>query len=203
MRYLASFALVCFATAALAEDLFPPPWRGEPNTTFQHWTFDTDQSTGGGGTGQWIPEVADNPYGQPYIDTFWGDETWLPDYEGRSGVMRMWAGIAYINLPNVPDPDDWKIVWLQSTWSGDPVMWTFSDPPAADIFDLGTIDLGDGWFHTTYEIWIPGNPPFETIGLNNSNGTTYFDQIVVDTICIPEPASLLLLGFAAVLLRRR
>jgi len=203
MRYLSILTVVCFATAALAEDLVPPPWRGEPDTTFQHWTFDTDQSSGGGGTGQWIPEVADNPYGQPDIDTFWGDETWLQDYEGRFGVMRMSSNIMYINLPNVPEQNDWKIVWLQTTWRDDPVIWTFSDPAASDIFDRGTIDLGNGWSHTTTEIWIPDNPDFETIGLNNSIGTTYFDQIVVDTICIPEPASLLLLGFAAVLFRRR
>jgi hypothetical protein len=45
-RFALSAAIVLTGAAgrALADDSDPPPWRGNPGSTWQEWTFDTDQS---------------------------------------------------------------------------------------------------------------------------------------------------------------
>ena len=193
-------AAALLTPAAFADDLNPPPWRGEPGTTFQHWTFDTNQNPNQDGS-PWYPEIDMNPYGEPWISTYYGDENWYDVWEGRQGVMEPWASEMYINLPNSNEPLDWKIVWIQMTWwsyySGPEFMG--SDPPG-DLVGDETIDLPDGWFHTTWEIWIPGNPDFETISVMTD---CFFDQIVVDTWCVPEPATLSLLALGGLALVRR
>ncbi|MHC4646467.1 MAG: PEP-CTERM sorting domain-containing protein [Planctomycetota bacterium] len=62
---------------------------------------------------------------------------------------------------------------------------------------------GDYW-NITYHIILEPNPASETIWVQPRDCTLYIDEIVVDTICTPEPGTLLLLGLGGmVLLRRR
>ena len=70
-------------SAVVAEDLVPPPWRGEPGTTLAHWGFGTDQPGG--------PDVAvDNPFGTPQLVTISvTDGGWLAFSDGRSGVWSL------------------------------------------------------------------------------------------------------------------
>jgi hypothetical protein len=59
---------------------------------------------------------------------------------------------------------------------------------------------GANWWHSTYNLRIYPNPDFEILRID---GTVMVDQIVIDTICIPEPAALILLAFGGLLLLRR
>ena len=170
-------------TTGTRDDIFPPWWRGDAGTTFQHWTFDSDQAP------HWVPEDYDNPYGEPWMDTQYHDEEWYSYWEGRGGVVQPWDNTVYLNLPNSAEPLDWKIVWIQLTWrhgTGEliPPEFLGADPPGELVW-AQYIPLGDGWWHTVYEIWIPENPEFEKITIDSDH---YFDQIVVDTWCSPlEP----------------
>ena len=200
-RLLPFVVVVGMATTAQADDLFPPDWRGQPNTTFQHWTFDYDQNPNNDGS-PWYPEIDENPYGEPFITTYYGDEVWHEVWEGREGVINPFWSELYINLPNVPDPNDWKIVWVQMTWWYPEFYvpeFLWSDP-YGDLMYEEHYELDNGWYHSVYEIWIPGNPEFELVAFGTDQ---YFDQIVVDTICIPAPGALAMIGVAGLLGARR
>ena len=59
---------------------------------------------------------------------------------------------------------------------------------------LGTTGepVGDGnWYLSTYEIRLSPNPSTETI---NIGGAIMVDELVIDTQCVPEPSSLLVVG---------
>lgn len=211
MKFLSILAMAAFLAApALADDLFPPDWRGDPNTTFQHWTFSYPQGDPSGyPMGPWLPEYSNNPYGQPAIQTYYHDEQWFDVYQGRQGVVDPWANNVYISLPNVPEPNDWKYVYFQITYwplddNGTPTapMGLYTDPAAANQYMINQLTLPDGWIYESWQFEIPGNPPFETLGFMTGNDL-YIDQIVVDTLCIPEPASMLLIAIAGLFLRRR
>lgn len=208
MRTLLCVAAVValLAPAAVADDLYTPEWRGAPTSTYQHWSFDN----------QWpnydhiVPEQYTNPYGQPYINaTQW--EAWYPTYEGRQGV-------AYVDYYDyfemyIPNHDlDWpdKFIYLQVTYSPNGLV------PEPDVYipfgDQNTVMLqdhqilADGWIWDLWYIHIWPNPALEEIdfwGGPYGDPGLLIDQIVIDTICIPEPATLGLLAFAGVLLLRR
>jgi hypothetical protein len=196
-KLIALVVVLGMVAPALADDLFPPEWRGQPGTTLQHWTFDYYQ------TPNWIPEFYDNPYGEPYMNTYYGDEVWYEEWEGRQGVVNPWANDVYLNLPNSEDPLEWKIVWVQMTWwyNGEflPPEFLYSEPGGDLVYDEH-YELENGWFHSVYEIWIPGNPNFELVAFASDH---YFDQIIVDTWCTPAPGALALIGVAGLLGARR
>lgn len=208
MRFL-SFAaaflgLVLVACPAWADDLNPPAWRGQPGTTFQEWKFLNDNPTPS-------PDLVNNPYGQPSSHVWPGtDQHWWSTWGGRPGVWPL-SGTSEFYLPNAP-PNDYKDVWIQITWA----KQAFASAPILTSNPGGTIQLlhqidigptnepppaGANWWHSTYNIRIYPNPTFETIRID---GTIMVDQVVIDTICAPEPASLgLLLMGGVALLRRR
>jgi len=210
------FALVAVALlvapAALADDLNPPDWRGDPGSTFQHWTFDMPPAD----PALIPPDIVDNPYGDPLIvDAYSDNGEWLEMFEGRQGVWHAWWDF-WIDLPNDPEPRPWKDILVQFTYYyDDPTGWDNGRPVIDDVFvtegvyDIGLIDefeLGGNWYYSQWYIRIEPNPDFESLHViaDDAYSELYFDQIVVDTICIPEPAALSLLGLAALgLLRRR
>lgn len=210
MRSLSAFSVLVLAVASLisssayADDLFPPPWRGQPGSTTQEWEFSTPMPVS-------PPDAMMNPYGEPSAAAYPGTgQSWLDDWGGRQGMWPL-SGTIEVTIPNSSIPNPYKDIWVQLTWarqveSSTPVVWEMNSNAVGTVVSdviLGPTGLpapSDFWYHTTFLIHIEPNPAWEIVKID---GTVVVDQLVIDTICAPEPASLLLLGLGGLALRRR
>jgi len=213
MKYAATVLSigVLFAAPALAEDFYPPDWRGLPGTTYQHWTFNSPQGP------NWYPEQVDNPYGDPYLHTEMGTDVWHDYFEGYYGVLETRdMDAVLLEIPNAPYPNDYKEIRVQVTFfeswpfGGDHPRVELWDPPGYEFNNWIIEWLGDtpngSWHYAAWDITIPFNPDHETIALvpwGSVGPNMFIDQIVVDTYCVPAPGVLTLLALGALVGTRR
>lgn len=213
MKLRLLLALAAWAHASMiayADDTVPPPWqRFQPNTTTQEWSFPDPQ----------LPHPADNntiywnPNGVPIqLDT--RDQgtgiEWLPGFQNRDGVYAMNPGgsILVFCIPNDPTMREEKHIWAQITWAVAPGDQSVDLEPFGGSVPPTTVedgtDMGDGWKHSTFSYILRPNPELEYYQIrNHSNSTIYIDQVVIDTQCVPEPASLAGIAAGAAFLAKR
>ena len=196
--------LSCSAYATLS-DLNPSSWRtsppGQSTTTMQAWSFDDISNPT-------APELVYNSFGTPTLNV--SSETYLQSYMGHNGIYRYTAiGEISMYIPNSGnnDPGTWKEIWIQIIYS-DPYGVGFEIPiatvPGYDSFArVSSQSLDNYYMLDTYSIKIIPNPPGEEIIALTIQCAMYVDEIVVDTICVPEPATIVLLGLAGLLIRKK
>ena len=182
--------------------------RGDPGSTYQHWQFTNVTSN--------TPETNNNPYGDPSFEFEepgnWG---WNPAMPGPDGPnVSAWTlqtesgtGTIILHVPNKPDPNEIKYIFLQmtSTKAPSPGGVTPVGGGSGGPYTAGTWNTGvpqwqepNGWYTYNWGLTIEPNPEYEDIVITVPFGTS-IDQIVVDTICTPEPATLALLLMGALL----
>jgi hypothetical protein len=204
-----AIALACggVSTPALAGDLNPPPWRGQPGTTFQYWQFASNTDI--------FPNPFNNPNGVPSIGTGGVGISWQPGPAGTGVWCINPGGFLPFIIPNDNEPTMHKELWFQIKY------YSPGTEPAVSVTDpLGAGPWAPGPFVMTPTVISPGPPPlwysagsyvrdycpaFETVTIRNPNPNEpiYIEQFVVDTRCIPAPAGLGVLAAAGVLASHR
>jgi hypothetical protein len=183
-KWLINLVIVFIFSLACLPAFAAPPWHGEITTTFQQWsTWSTS-------------------YGYVAPDAGWFNNYGTPSMFVNSGELD-------ITIPNSPVIQPEKEIWVDITWKA-AGLGPLPDQPLIGVmseieYDMMTIihldtSLEDGWMDTVFKINIWPNPSMETIVIK---GDIYVNQVVVDTRCIPEPATLLLLTLGGLFLRKQ
>lgn len=221
---LGLFLCAVISAPAVANINLPP---GEDNTS-QEWTFSTNPD----GDNPWYQVtgiVADAGYtspGTPTADVALtvGEAMWPVgwynklDESGHTGLIYGWTATIDLHIPNVIKPEPWyKIIQVEVTYHVttyvpgqdgyiDASSYVTAGTDIYDSVDVKDLALGGGWRDVTIT-WsdIPQQYDAELIHLYFTDTGVTIDRIEVATVCVPEPATLLLLGGAGLvgLLRRR
>ena len=217
-------SVAMLATPVLADDLpeFQPWWRGEVSTTLQRWEFDTPDQVNvlPDGPG---PLDEGPPYQVGYLPSTmvteirpFQNEPWIEEdpfaptgAPGRFGIWML-SGEMDVLVDNHDPDNDRKLINVQLTWHPGEIgaLPGIKDIgpeqyPVRDFQHVGDIASCNGWITSLYTWEFEGNPADEWFTIY---GNVYVDQLVVDTWCIPEPATMGLMatgGLFALLRRRR
>jgi hypothetical protein len=210
--------LVSAVSATIINDT-APSWRGNVDTTTQAWGFDNDNNPADlepgwvnpFGTSDPSAEVigVDPPYGPP---DFIAPDTYHIDSEnGHQGLWRMYGDSELrIHIPNNPIANDYKEIWYQMTYyasgytGAEPEFFVFPTETSETLISKIEVDPVNHYFHSIWSIIIEPNPDEEWITIKPRDCTIYIDEIIIDTICVPEPTTLVLLSFGGLsMLRKR
>lgn len=215
---------LCGAGIAQAVDVWGGPpddtWnRGDEGSTYQHWDFNTSDLPS-------VPEMLDNPYGTPVAeltsDWEYGEQWPAPEDIDPDGTVDGWHSInpdgSFMRLiiPNNPVENEVKYIFLQITVSkgvqvsaeginldgtvGTTAIWDTGRP---QIQHPGPAPFDGSWYTYNFGFEIRPNPAYEIIDIYVPF-CGVVDQIVVDTICTPEPTAIIPLTLAGLIgLRRR
>lgn len=181
-------------TPARGHDLNPPSYRGQPLSVHAHWNVDP-------ASGSWDLGLTQFSWVDDTDPTTYLHSTIVPN----PVVKDPNNGYQFI-LPNFVDELPLKQLRIQLTWSGT------TQPPVAVTgygLDIGQHIPGAVTFVSTplvftqpdggyqfFDMEFRPNPDLEFLYVTvPSDG--HLDQVVIDTISTPEPASLSLVGLLA------
>ncbi len=195
--FLFVIALVA-ASPAVTEPPVPSWPRGSEGATYQMWSFSNEDT---------IPDVWQNDFGS-YTEEGIGlsvkSYDWFDSVLDAGGVYALSHEIDAV-IPNNPVPNDRKDILIYLVWrpAADAAIAGYErNPYLPDAPLLGilpfyktisyneTIDENE-WHHSTYELTIEPNPDKEWISIK---GNILVDYLAIDTICVPEPATIAILA---------
>lgn len=205
-RIVTVLAVLCLSASFAAADYVDPPnWGDNPYYTHQSWEFDTESLS---------PDVVDNPYGDPLMvinGGVYSNGGWMFNGPITADQMNPQLGIY---IPNTPNPELLKEIWLQVTlntndWGlADSLqLWAMANngtpyPPNLEELDINVVDETTGRIRLTVPIDIFPQPANEWIYLTASmdeGSFIFLDEIDVDTRCVPEPSAIVLLVCSAIM----
>jgi len=213
MRFMLATALVVMFAAQAAADIFaPPPYVGLPLSYHAEWEFATGPLPDGGipadsesDGGAKTTEFLYDKLGGTHIDV--DGDGWVWDQaDGDGGMTNPDRPASFaIQTINWVDAESFKFVRVQLTYSGAAPTITGAHgywynayhglTPPTETTDLGFDVAGapvnvDG-NHLYADIYMEPNPDWEQIVVDVPQGTV-IDEVVVDSISAPEPATVAL-----------
>lgn len=207
----AALTAVMLISSAAADDMFPPPWRGDPLTTVAEWEFSSSTPLGApiSPDGNSVPTAmgdgGNGVGGSDPIATPFGDLMWSA-FDGDGAWISLTGGEIFFDIPNWIDDEPFKLISVQITMmpqGGNPprpmiVSVTGNDPTGPvtsqliDVFETPP-DIDGIVLRQEHWALFP-NPDNERI-IINLPADTLVDQVVIDTISrgfIPEPSTVIL-----------
>ncbi len=215
LTIIVALVLTAGASATEISDITSsgPDWRGQDGTTSQFWLFNTDQrfniapdgpvspSSPQPGSLGYLPDTKVVEVSSHWIETMEADDS------RRRGVWAL-SGEIEVLVDNFDRPNDWKLMHVSLIWKpqdcDDVPIFECLEPRPAHNYPprlLGDpVQLGCGWMKSTYVWRYPSNPEWEKFIIS---GNIYVDALAVDTWCVPEPATIAMLGLGGMFLARR
>ena len=181
------------------------PAMAVPMEGHTHQCWDFEQNTGRFGI---VPSEYFNPYGDP-------DGGPVAMIQGMGGKSVSWSNGTWtgeefkiiLDIPNQPIPreNDYKILEINMYYLGEvSFSWVWDVDSGNSFTRIDEQKTQEGNWNKLYQKWyIAPNPREEiiAIGLKGSAAgmPAMLDKICIETLCIPEPATLAILGAGAVL----
>jgi len=190
-------SLLCFLAILTAGS------AASATTTTQIWYFGTEDPT------PLVPDVVDNPYGNPQLKVDKGSGAgWQSAAGGRTGIWSL-SGEIDVLIPNYQVENPYKEITIDLIWAPGRVDPFLPDQPLVGVsaipMDRMTMSVvndpiaGTIWTQSIYSIVIWPNPREEWIAIK---GDILVDQLDIKTTCVPEPATMGLLGLGGLALLR-
>lgn len=212
--------------------VFGPEWRTDDKTVYAEWDtwaytknyagdfiFTPDDTGFGLGT-----RKSFSPQAVQLAAPISGDAAAiLSAYNNRQGVLKLNTEGLYVNLPNFLVGEEYTRVRFEISY--DDTYASFAGFQVYGLTDTGTLPGYDGiyitppsiqnsrdgaWITEVYEFTIQPSPQWETIIIlfdhypdaPQDMDSPFIDYFSFDTICVPEPATLLFMVLGTVFLRR-
>ena len=213
-----AFVLWTFAPLAFADDFAPPTWRDLPESYYAAWEFlqgplptsgilpDVEGDGGAGMPGEFLYDKFPT-----HIDLDGDGWVWDPA-DGDGGMVNPGRDASFaINAINWVDEKPKKLIRVQLTYMGVPPVVVSAAGSLYHPYHIPGADPGqtflppvqagppmmvdDNHLYADVEIWP--NPDWEQIIVDVPMGTV-IDEVVLDTISIPEPGTFALFGLGLV-----
>jgi hypothetical protein len=201
MKKLVFMVVMLFLAVPALATLSLGSWNeGDTGTTHQIWDFTPGHIVPSGSGYTADPEVVFNPQPNrvaatitPMFSGSWDDVTKI----NASDFIQV-----ALEIPNYEFLNDYKVIWVDignAIVSG--ITISATDGGSTTFNYLVLPGQGDAEFGV--KIWP--NPYVEKVNfyVTSATGPAVLDYIHVDTICIPEPATMALLVLGALVLRRK
>lgn len=119
-RLLCLIIITAFTASAWADDVAPPPWRGDPQTLKGHWGFSTDAAGS-----EWIYD--------PVAETWEGIIIGYPDVQNSGNPEVLWSEFQGAALAYRPPP--------QPGWESVPAVWNDTFLGRTGVWDCGEMNF--------------------------------------------------------------
>jgi len=178
-----------------------------PGETQQEWDFGDDANPA-------IPTLDANPFGTATA-TISGLPGGVPPewiFESSSGRNGIWTSESRLEIilevPNQMIRNPYKEIRLEIGFIGDLADFSVLPIPFGGSVELVSqevevVDDVTGWKKLTAMYVIEPNPDREVVYYSFAAGVAAVDYVVVNTICVPEPLTISLLGLGGLILARR